>query len=458
MSLINEVTQLIGKPAGSMLECHPTFTRTPEQLAQTISAFASADGGFILLGVTKKGEVKGLGEGFWIENVLAEVPNHLEPTPQFIHELVSIQGKQVYVIKVFKSIKKVFVKGRSFIRKSDKTIDNTPQLEMNLPPFVVEALREQIKEQYEMILRYRELKNRALDKKKREKHQKEIDLCQQNIQEIQEGFLQDAKLQDGTLSTDHLLEFSQQMVIQIKQELDQQKMPDTATRPITNLKNRSVIFTGFANPHRDLIHLSQEQQNIQDALSPLEAQEKLRKHLQRNDLNLEGYFKDLRDWENQIHIFHFGGHANSQDIRLQDRSIFFKPLAQELKLRNPDSLQLVFLNGCATEAHVTTLFELDVKAVIATSVSVYDNLAALFARHFYKNLAQGDTISKAFESARHFAEAQQKANQKYRILAQPVTWKSRGSFKISQTDEQEQPFPWGLYLNDDEVQNYRLVV
>lgn len=222
-----------------------------------------------------------------------------------------------------------------------------------------------------------------------------------------------------------------------------------------------VIFTAFANPHNDLAYLTQEQHGIQDALSDLEEQGKLQKLLQRTDLQLARYFELLRTWENKINIFHFGGHANSQDIRLQDRSIFFEPLAQELVLRNPKSLQLVFLNGCATEPHVQTLFELGVKVVIATSVSIGDQLASLFAIRFYENLAQGDPISKAFQSTFHYAQAKQKSQRVYRIVEQPVDWASRGSIKLfsqdKEEDEENDKLPWGLYVNDKEALNYTII-
>lgn len=221
--------------------------------------------------------------------------------------------------------------------------------------------------------------------------------------------------------------------------------------------NKPVIFTAFANPHNDLAYLTQEQHGIQDAMSTLEGQGKLQKLLQRTDLKLARYFELLRAWENKINIFHFGGHANSQDIRLQDQSIFFEPLAQELVLRNAESLQLVFLNGCATKPHVQTLFDLGVKAAIATSISIGDQLASLFAIHFYKNMAQGDPIGKAFQSTFHYAEARQKGQQRYNILEHPIDWASQGPIRPFSQDKEDEKLPWGLYVNDKDVLNYAII-
>ena len=475
MSLVNEVKRLIKQPKGVSLE-YEALLPTSLELAEVIGALANTQGGHIILGVAAMGMIEGLSPEMKVQEVMDRVPDHLDPLPQFTHQFVTVEGKQVYAIEVLQSIKEIFVKGRRFIRKGEKTIVQTLSQSVNdLPSFFVDALKEQVTEQYQNVLRYRKLKNDITDPIKRKAHQKEIDRCLQNIQEIQKDFLQQAKQQNNTLSTNHLLHFSQQVVTQVIQELDREyeanstvqvetiqktaskSSPTIVTIQETTSKNQAVIFTGFANPHGDLANLSKEQHGIQDALSALEGQGKLQKLLQRTDLRLSKYFDMLRTWENKINIFHFGGHANSQDIRLQDRSIFFEPLAQELKLRNPDSLQLVFLNGCATQAHVQTLFDLDFKGVIATSVSIADNLAAMFAIRFYENLAKGDTIEKAFKSARNYAEARQKTEQKYRIFEQPVDWASRGSVKLSRTDQENESFPWGLYVNDDEVQNYRLV-
>ncbi|HRI60578.1 MAG TPA: hypothetical protein PK228_12660, partial [Saprospiraceae bacterium] len=106
-----------------------------------------------------------------------------------------------------------------------------------------------------------------------------------------------------------------------------------------------VIFTAFANPHGDLANLTREQNGIQDALGPLEAAGKL-KHLLRTDTDLNAFFDFLQRWKNQLVIFHYAGHANSEALSLQNAPTFFKPLAEELLARNPESLQLVFLNGC----------------------------------------------------------------------------------------------------------------
>jgi len=221
--------------------------------------------------------------------------------------------------------------------------------------------------------------------------------------------------------------------------------------------NEVVIFTGFANPTNNLLNLSKEQKGIHEVLHPLESQQLLKKHLWRQDLDVKGYFEFLQEWTNQISIFHFGGHANSTQLGFQDHAAFFGSLAEELIERNKESLWLVFLNGCSTQAHVQTLFDGGVKAVIATSAAVKDDLAAELAIWFYKYLAKGDNIKNAFNSSVRYLKSLQKIGPRYRILEQPVEWASRGSVKFSRQDEEDDQLPWGLYVNDAQALNYTIV-
>jgi Leucine-rich repeat (LRR) protein len=202
--------------------------------------------------------------------------------------------------------------------------------------------------------------------------------------------------------------------------------------------NTPVVFTAFANPDGDLKNLSEEQNGIQESLLALDHQQII-KHLIRTDTDLEAYFTFLRQYKNQISIFHFAGHANSEALSLQNAPTFFEPLAKELVGRNKRSLQLVFLNGCSTYAHVQTLFKLGVLAVIATSVDVADDLAMKFAVQFYENLAEGDDIPTAYESAANFAKASSQET-RFRFLGSIKNW--------GEVNQNEQVFPWGLYIQE----------
>jgi hypothetical protein len=213
---------------------------------------------------------------------------------------------------------------------------------------------------------------------------------------------------------------------------------NTQTTNPNPMPQTPVIFTAFANPEGDLKNLNEEQKGIQRKLLAIDQQQIIR-HLISTQTNLEDYFDFLQQYENQISIFHFAGHANSEVLSLQNAPTFFKPLAAELVLRNPNSLQLVFLNGCSTYAHVQTLFDLGVPAVIATLVDVADNLAMKFSVRFYDNLAKGDNIPTAYNSAANYAKGSSQEN-RFRFLGSIKNWK--------EVNQNEQEFPWGLYIRE----------
>ncbi|HAS46098.1 MAG TPA: hypothetical protein DCS93_36795 [Microscillaceae bacterium] len=227
-----------------------------------------------------------------------------------------------------------------------------------------------------------------------------------------------------------------------KQVLEVKLLLDRLVKAVTQSVNSHlpVIFTAYANPDRDLKNLNKEEQGIQDLFMPLLVNNRIQNHLSRYNTDLKSYFEFLRLWREKITIFHFGGHVNSDGLVLQNIDAFFKPLAQELSQRNPASLKLVFLNGCSTKAHVQTLFDLGIKAVIATSVDVEDATATDFALHFYEELAAGHTIGEAYQSASNFIKS---GSQEIRF--QQLGEIVRGSKLIK--PKKAEDFPWALYLH-----------
>ena len=193
-----------------------------------------------------------------------------------------------------------------------------------------------------------------------------------------------------------------------------------------------VIFTAFANPKGDLQSLNDELNGIQDAFLRIKGI----RHEHRIDTNLDAYFDFLQRFKNQIRIFHYGGHANSEVLSLQNANTLFSPIANELIGRNKASLQLVFLNGCSTYSHVKTLFKGNVPAVIATSAAVPDKTAMIFAVRFYKNLANGDDILEAYASATNYALGTNEPNE-------PTRWA-----EIIGSENNTNEFPWGLYVGE----------
>ncbi|MDQ3247847.1 MAG: CHAT domain-containing protein, partial [Chloroflexota bacterium] len=107
-------------------------------------------------------------------------------------------------------------------------------------------------------------------------------------------------------------------------------------------------------------------------------------------------------YRNRITLFHFGGHANGYQLLLETAA--GQPAAANAGglaafLGQQQALQLVFLNGCSTEAQVEALLTAGVALVIATAQAIDDAVATHFAGRFYQSLAGGSTVETAYNEA-----------------------------------------------------------
>ena len=151
----------------------------------------------------------------------------------------------------------------------------------------------------------------------------------------------------------------------------------TPSKYVNTLSGNMVILTAFANPNKDLVALNTEENEIQKILDPLVADRAII-HITRSNIEITDLFSILKQYQNRISVLHFAGHANPEKLSLSNKNIFFEPLIEEIILRCPKSLKLVFLNGCSTYSMVQFLWERGVTAVIATRVKmgVIQNVAS----------------------------------------------------------------------------------
>lgn len=132
MSLIIPVQQLIGQPASSILE-YKAVLPTSRALAQLISSFANAEGGYIVLGVFQQPdgeiEIKGLSEDFLANSITHKAIDLLTPKPPVIYNYLEYQDKKLFVITVGISAESVSVDGKIFKREGANTIlENPPEV------------------------------------------------------------------------------------------------------------------------------------------------------------------------------------------------------------------------------------------------------------------------------------------------------------------------------------------
>ena len=210
-----------------------------------------------------------------------------------------------------------------------------------------------------------------------------------------------------------------------------------------------VILLSFANNKTDhLPLLKEESSEIRQALMPLEKRDfiKIRYEESLEQKELLAFLLNNMD---DISIFHYGGHADSDELLLEDGMAQDKGLAGLLAQQK--NLKLVFLNGCSTRGQVDTLFAAGVKAVIATSVPIHDAMAKDFAIAFYQALVYKNSLKRAFEFAKSAVET------RYRDA--PAIEFHRGIGHAVTPSVKEEKLPWGLYVKEEfenEIFNFKL--
>jgi len=190
----------------------------------------------------------------------------------------------------------------------------------------------------------------------------------------------------------------------------------------TTLKpNLPCIFLAFANDPADenryLRNLLDEAQRIKEILS-FAQENQLCELVIRNSASINDIFQVFQDanYRDRIVVFHFAGHANSFQLLLESSSgeveaAHVEGMASLLGCQA--SLQLVFLNACATFHHVQGLLDEQVPCVIATNQMIDDKLATQFAGRFYSGFANGANIRSAFTEAKAEATARKGSQSRF---------------------------------------------
>lgn len=199
---------------------------------------------------------------------------------------------------------------------------------------------------------------------------------------------------------------------------------------------KPVFLFAFAGSRGNL-DTGNEHNVIQTALKKLRDESRV-VFLPSHESTFKDISSNLNDYHDRIAIFHYGGHSNDENLFLEDGPAeavtFGEGLGQE------KNLKLVILNGCSNSSQVNRLFEFGVKAVIATSSDVSDELAIEFARLFYEALAANRSIREAYK----FCVTQfTRNNPTVEILKDAETWRTDRGLARRKTAGQE--FSWGLF-------------
>lgn len=200
--------------------------------------------------------------------------------------------------------------------------------------------------------------------------------------------------------------------------------------------NKPVIFLAFANDREQYLHnLHIEQRGIREALkSAREAG--LCEVVERNNTTIRDLFDVFQEYQDRVAVFHYGGHADDYLLLLEsetgERAIansggLISFLAQQ------KALQLVFINGCSSKQQALDLSAAGVPAVVGTAQPIDDAVATDLAARFYKGLATGATIDRAWAAA-----VDQMKTQKGEATFRALSWKGKSETHVNF-------FPWEIY-------------
>ena len=201
----------------------------------------------------------------------------------------------------------------------------------------------------------------------------------------------------------------------------------------------NIVFIAYANSpdtDRHLPALEGEHDALKGQFMPLDSKEYIKLVRAENSSTAE-FLQVLGLYSGQIALLHFSGHAGAKAIELADGAGNASGMGQILSGNLKDGkqqLRLVFLNGCATAGQVKAFHDAGVPAVIATSVPVFDRIAARFSEAFYRALTNKKSIAEAF----NFAVGELKF-----LGGEIASIELRGPVSISHDDGEV--LPWGLY-------------
>ncbi|MCB0289116.1 MAG: DUF1566 domain-containing protein [Calditrichaeota bacterium] len=210
-----------------------------------------------------------------------------------------------------------------------------------------------------------------------------------------------------------------------------------------NNNQKPVIFLAFANDLDAgyLYRLKEEKRQLEEALTPV--QDILCEVVVKYPAALRDILKVFQDrrFRDRIAVFHYGGHAEDYRLLLESDSGGRAANSNGLVpfLSGQRSLQLVFINGCSTKPHALELMEAGIPMVIGTSEPVDDAAATLLSGNFYRALAQGIPLARAWQEAVAGVNSTYGRAALYRV--------DRGGQR-RRADDLKITFPWEAYYRE----------
>ncbi len=208
---------------------------------------------------------------------------------------------------------------------------------------------------------------------------------------------------------------------------------------MTQITHKPVVLLAFANARNEgyLAQLKKESSQLYHLFSPLHRSGQI-ELLREESLEHTELAKLLSQHKGLLEILHYGGHADSKSLSLEDGPGHVAGIAKMLELQS--RLKLVFLNGCHTQEQAKPFLQAGIPVVIATTRSIADEEATFFAEHFYHALTHDHSLKEAFVAA----SGALKARSSYELSgSEVVTIRS-----LAIGEEKLEEMPWRMYVQE----------
>lgn len=154
-------------------------------------------------------------------------------------------------------------------------------------------------------------------------------------------------------------------------------------------------------------------------------------------------------YRDRIAVFHYGGHAGSFKLLLEDAEGKTRPAHAEGLipfLARQRGLKLVFINGCHSGDQAQALTDGGIPAVIGTSNAIDDEVATELAAGFYRSLGEGMPLENAWQETVFRIKAGQGSGNLSRFYHKgPAAGASRSVVALDLNAAYDQ-FPWRLHV------------
>lgn len=139
MSIQDEIEPLIGMPESEQLE-YKAVLPPSKSIAKLIAAFANANGGVIVLGVTSNIEINGLSEDYRANEITHKAIDQISPRPQIDYGYLVHGGRRLFAIKIEKSTIPVEFEGKIYRRQGVSIILENPPIALSYATAIPQTL------------------------------------------------------------------------------------------------------------------------------------------------------------------------------------------------------------------------------------------------------------------------------------------------------------------------------